>query len=116
MEDRVEKLVKRIVDFRNARDWKQFHNIKDMSLSLVLEASEVLEHSQWKNEKELEEYVKSHKDEIGEELADALYWILLIAHDNDIDVFEAANKKLTKNEAKYPVEKAKGRHEKYNQL
>lgn len=112
----VKKSIEKIVAFRDARDWKQFHNIKDMSLSLVLEATEVLEHSQWKNGAELEEYAKTHKEEIGEELADTLYWILLIAHDNNIDVFDALDKKIKKNEEKYPVEKAKGKHTKYNQF
>ena len=64
----VEKIVKDIVDFRDARDWKQFHNPKDMALYLNLEASEVLEHFAWKNGKEMEEYVMAHKEEIGEEL------------------------------------------------
>jgi NTP pyrophosphatase (non-canonical NTP hydrolase) len=111
-----ESLLARILAFRAARDWKQFHNPKDMALSLVLESAEVLEHFQWKNGAEMEEYVRAHKAEIGEELADALYWVLLMAHDMEIDVFDALAKKMDKNEAKYPVEKAKGSHKKYNEL
>jgi len=114
--DRHEEILKRMLEFREARDWKQFHNPKDLALSLVLESAEVLEHFQWKNGKELEEYVESHKTEIGEELADTLYWVLLLSHDLGIDVFEALNKKMEKNEKKYPVEKAKGSHAKYNEL
>jgi NTP pyrophosphatase (non-canonical NTP hydrolase) len=114
--DRSEEILKRMLDFREARDWKQFHNPKDLSLSLVLEATEVMEHFQWKNGKELEEYAKTHKHEIGEELADTLYWVLLLSHDLGIDVFEALDKKMKKNEEKYPVEKAKGSHAKYNEL
>ena len=112
----LEKLIKRILDFREAREWKQFHNPKDLALSLVLESAEVLEHFQWKNGKELEEYAKSHKDEIGEELADTLYWILLMSHDLEIDVFKSLEKKMEKSEEKYPVEKAKGNHRKYTEL
>jgi NTP pyrophosphatase (non-canonical NTP hydrolase) len=111
-----EKILKRMLDFREARDWKQFHNPKDLALSLVLESTEVLEHFQWKNGKEMEEYVVSHKAEIGEELADTLYWVLLLSHDLGIDVFDALDKKMEKNEKKYPVEKAKGSHAKYNEL
>ncbi len=114
--DRHKEILKRMLEFREARDWKQFHNTKDLALSLVLESAEVLEHFQWKNGKELEQYVESHKSEIGEELADTLYWILLLAHDLDIDVFDALDKKMEKNEKKYPVEKAKGSHAKYNEL
>lgn len=112
----LDKLVKRIIDFRNARDWKQFHNPKDLALSLVLESTEVLEHFQWKNSEELKKYVVEHKEDIGEELADVLYWVLLMSHDLNIDVLKALDKKQTKNEEKYPVEKAKGNHKKYNQL
>ena len=112
----LEKYIKRIVTFRDARDWKQFHNPKDLALSLVLESAEVLEHFQWKSKEEMEAYVKSNKGEIGEELADALYWILLMAHDLDIDVLKAAEKKMKINEKKYPVKKAKGKHTKYNKL
>lgn len=74
-------LVKKIIAFRDARDWKQFHNPKDMAISLSLEASEVLEHFQWKNAAEVEAYVKTHKNEIAEELADVLNWVLLMSHD-----------------------------------
>ena len=112
----LEDLTKRIVDFRDARDWKQFHNPKDLAISLVLEASEVMEHFQWKSKEEINKYVIDNKAEIGDELADTLYWILLMGHDLNIDVLDALEKKIKKNEAKYPVEKAKGKHTKYNKL
>jgi len=114
--ERHEEILNRMLEFREARDWKQFHNPKDLALSLVLESAEVLEHFQWKNGKELEEYTESHKAEIGEELADTLYWVLLLSHDLGIDVFDALDRKMEKNEEKYPVQKAKGSHAKYNEL
>lgn len=110
------QLTKRIVDFINDRDWDQFHNPKDLALSLVLESAEVMEHFQWKNNEEMEEYLKVAKDDVGEELADVLYWVLLMSHDLKIDIKEAFEKKMSKNEAKYPIEKAKGKHTKYNKL
>ncbi|MEI8124068.1 MAG: nucleotide pyrophosphohydrolase [bacterium] len=113
---KVEELTKRIVDFRDARDWKQFHNPKDLAISLSLEASEVLEHFQWKNKEEMEKYIVSDKEHIADELADVLYWVLLMSHDLNIDVLESLDRKQTKNEEKYPVEKAKGKHTKYNKL
>lgn len=112
----IKNLTEKIKNFRDARDWKQFHNPKDVALSLILEAAEVLEHFQWKSQKEIEEYVKSNKREIGEELADVLYWVLLMSYDLEIDIREALEKKIAKNEEKYPVDKAKGRHTKYNKL
>lgn len=112
----IEDLTKRIIAFRDARDWKQFHNPKDLALSLVLEATEVMEHFQWKNKEEIEKHLKTNKVDVGEELADVFYWVLLMSHDLDIDILEALEKKIKKNEDKYPVEKAKGKHTKYNQL
>lgn len=112
----ISNLTKRIIDFRDARDWKQFHNPKDVALSLSLEAAEVLEHFQWKNGDELREYLETHKEHLGDELADVLYWILLMSHDLDIDITQALNKKMDKNEEKYAVEKAKGNHKKYTEL
>ena len=114
--DSIKRLTKEIILFRNKRKWKQFHNPKDVSLSLVLEAAEVMEHFQWKNKEEMDEYVKTHKGEIAEELADTLYWILLMSHDLNIDILDALEKKISKNESKYPVEKAKGKHTKYDEL
>lgn len=112
----IEDLLQRILDFRRARDWEQFHNPKDVAISLALEASEVLEHFQWKSHEEVKEYVQTHKDAIGEELADVLYWVLLMGHDLNIDLFDALEKKMTQNEMKYPVDKAKGSHKKYTEL
>lgn len=114
--NKTDELTKRIIAFRDARDWKQFHNPKDLSLSLVLEATEVMEHFQWKNKEEIEKYIIEAKVEIGEELADVLYWVLLMGHDLNIDVLDALDEKMKKNEAKYPVEKAKGKHTKYTKL
>lgn len=112
----IKRLTKNIIDFRNARDWKQFHNPKDVSLSLVLEATEVMEHFQWKNTADVEKHVKDKKEEIAEELADVLYWLLLMSHDLNIDLLEALDKKITKNNEKYPVEKSKGSAKKYTEL
>ena len=112
--DKIKDLTNRIIKFRDARDWKQFHNPKDVALSMVLEAGEVMEHFQWKNKEEIEEYLKSNKEEVAEEIADVFYFVLLMSHDLDIDIVSSLENKLQKNEAKYPVEKAKGNHTKYN--
>ena len=112
----LDKLQAMIIKFRDERDWKQFHNPKDTAISLVLEASEFLEHFQWKNETDIKEYIKTNRTDIADELADVLYWLLLIAHDLEIDLERAAKEKMIKNAAKYPVSKAKGRHAKYTEL
>jgi NTP pyrophosphatase (non-canonical NTP hydrolase) len=112
----TKKLLKQIIDFRNARDWKQFHNPKDLAISLSLEASEVLEHFQWKSKEEIEEYIKTYKNHIGEELMDVLYWVLLLSSDLNINIEKAFKMKMQKNAKKYPVKKVKGKHTKYNKL
>ncbi|MDP3093577.1 MAG: nucleotide pyrophosphohydrolase [bacterium] len=112
----IKKLTEKIIKFRNERDWKQFHNPKDVALSLVLEAGEVVEHFQWKNKEEIDKYIGTNKADIGEELADVLYWVLLMSHDLKIDILDALDKKIKKNEEKYPLKKAKGKYTKYNRL
>lgn len=112
----LDELTKKLSKFRKDRDWEQFHNPKDIAISLSLEASEVLEHFQWKNAEEIKAYTKIHKDEIGEELADVFNWVILLSHDLNIDIFEAAQNKIQKNAEKYPQDKANGNHKKYTEL
>lgn len=109
-------IQKRIIEFRDKRNWKQFHNPKDLAISLSLEASEVLEHFQWKSTEEIDKHLRDNKDEVADELADVLYWVLLMANDLNIDIVAASSKKLDKNEIKYPIEKSKGNHKKYTEL
>lgn len=111
-----ERLTKDILDFRAERDWQQFHTPKDEAISLTLEAAEVLEHVQWRGPEELKKYIETNRQDIGEELADVLFWVLLMCHDFKIDLVEAFDKKMLQNKKKYPVEKAKGRHTKYTHL
>jgi NTP pyrophosphatase (non-canonical NTP hydrolase) len=112
----LEELAAIALKFRDERDWKQFHNFKDMALSLVLESAELLELTQWKNGADLEQHARAGKQAIGEELSDILYWLLTIAHDLDIDLAEAFNAKIAKNAEKYPVEKARGSAKKYSEF
>ncbi|MCE1158314.1 MAG: nucleotide pyrophosphohydrolase [Spirochaetia bacterium] len=113
--NQLELLIKRITQFRDERDWKRFHNPKDMALSLVLEAAEVMEHFQWKTPEESSLHVKKNKDSVAEELSDVLYWVLLLSHDLDIDIVKAFEEKMRKNEKKYPVHQAKGSSKKYTE-
>ena len=85
----IKELTSKIKAFRDARDWKQFHNHKDVALSLVLEASEVLEHFQWKSPKEVEEHGKANKDELADELADVAMYLFELADNLKIDLPKA---------------------------
>jgi dCTP diphosphatase len=106
----------RIRKFCQERDWEQFHNPKDLALSLVLEAAEVLEHFQWKSLEEMDRYAKTNKNDVAEELADVYYWTVYLSDRLGIDLAKAFDSKMKQNEAKYPIEKAKGRHDKYDKL
>jgi NTP pyrophosphatase (non-canonical NTP hydrolase) len=114
--DKIKKLTSEIIKFRDERDWQKFHNPKDVALSLVLEATELLEHFQWKNNEEISNYVEKSSNEIGEELADILYWVLLMSNDLKIDISSALEDKMEKNKAKYPINLSKGNNIKYNKL
>ena len=107
---------KRVVAFRDARDWEQFHNPKDLAVSLLLEAAEFLEHFQWKSSDEIKTHLRHKGRDVSDELADVLYWVLLIAHDLKIDINDALEQKMVQNEKKYPVSKSKGSHKKYTEL
>jgi dCTP diphosphatase len=109
-------LQKRVVAFRDARDWKQFHNPKDLAVSMVLEAAEFLEHFQWKSPGEIKEHIEKKNSEVSDELADVLYWVILIANDMKIDLPRAFERKMVQNEKKYPISKSKGSHKKYTEL
>ncbi len=105
--------LKQILEFREKRNWKQFHLLKNLAISLSLEASEVLELFQWTKDNNLP---KDRKNELSEELADVYYWLLLLANDSGIDLGKALKNKMQINEKKYPEEKAKGKATKYNKL
>ena len=112
----LEELQATIVRFRDERNWQQFHKPKDLAISLVLEATEFLEHFQWKTEEEVKKHLKEHGNEVSDELIDTLYWVLLIAHDLGVDITKAFERKMAKNAIKYPVKKATGNHSKYTEL
>ena len=87
-----------------------------MSISVIIEASELLEHFQWKTKEEVEKYIKENKEEIQDEIADIALYLFELADNLKIDLLNAMEKKLVKNKKKYPVKKAKGKHTKYNKL
>lgn len=106
----TKELIKELVKFRNDRDWEQFHNSKDLSLALSIEASELLELFLWKKHEDVD------KEKIKEELADVLAYAFLIAEKYNLDVSEIVLEKIKKNAEKYPVDKAKGTAKKYDEL
>lgn len=108
-----DETIRRVVKFRDDRNWKQFHTPKDLALSLSLEAAELMEVFQWSGA-DLECVEK--RDQIQEELADVLSYCILMADICGFDLDAIMNEKVTRNEAKYPVEKAWGNSTKYTEL
>ncbi|RJX40890.1 nucleotide pyrophosphohydrolase [Paenibacillus pinisoli] len=109
----MNELIKKIVSFRDDRNWSQYHNPKDLAISLNLEASELLELFQWKTSADV---VKDKKAELQDELADIMYYVLLMCHELGIDPEKALIEKLRKNNAKYPIDKSFGSNKKYTEL
>lgn len=112
----IEELTQIALKFRDERDWKQFHNPKDMAISLCLEANEILELMQWKNGQELADHLEAGREDLADELSDVLFWVLEMAHEHRIDLGEAFRAKMAKNEQKYPADKARGSAKKYTEL
>ena len=113
MNDDLADMLRQLLQFRRERDWEQFHNAKDQLLSLALEAAEVLELAQWRQGDALDAHLAANKQALADELCDVLGWVPLIAHDQQINLPKAFADKMARNHAKYPVDQAKGRAEKY---
>jgi len=105
--------IEQVLKFRDDRNWRQFHNPKDLALSISLEAAELLEVFQWSG---ADTVCTEKKDKIKEELADVLNYCILMADVCDLDMDEIVQEKIKRNNEKYPVEKAKGSSKKYNEL
>ena len=112
------ELTRRLIRFRDDRDWRQFHSLKDLMLSLNLEAAELLELTQWRDAAEYEEAAlgAEEKHRIAEECADVYLYLLLICERVGLDLNAAAAAKIETNERKYPVEKSRGSATKYTRL
>ncbi len=106
-------LMQTILRFRDERNWKQYHNPKDLAISICLEASELLEHFQWSS---WEEALKRKKEPIADELADIFIYCMMMADACEEDVDHIIRRKLEKNEKNYPVDKAYGKKDKYTDL
>ena len=99
--------------FRDDRDWRQFHNAKDLAISINLEAAELLDLFQWKNS---DEVIANNQDELKEELADILMYTLMLIDDLGLEPVEIIEDKLQVNNRKYPEDKARGNNKKHTEL
>ena len=109
MSDKLKQLEDRIEKFNLDRDWHQFHTPSNLAKSISIEANELLECFQWSD-------TNYNLDEVKEELADVISYCIMMGQELNLDLIDIVNKKMDKNEAKYPINKAKGKSTKYNKL
>ena len=113
----IHELKEKVRAFCEDRDWDQFHNAKELAIGIVTEASELLEHFRFKSEEQVNDMFKneSKKQELTEEMADVLYFLVRLAQMYDIDLTTELDSKIKKNNEKYPIDKVKGCNKKYSE-
>jgi len=118
MTDSIHDLTQRLMKFRDDREWRQFHSLKDLIISVGIESGELLELTQWKDSQAVEDAITDpdFRTRLSEEVSDVFLYLLLIAERAGIDIVEEANRKIDLNDAKYPVDKARGNAKKYTDL
>ena len=114
----IKALTQALLEFRDERNWAQFHTLRNLIVSLNLEAGELLELTQWKDDQEVANMLADpvKQEALRDECADILLYLLLIAENGGFDLLEAARRKLEKNAQKYPVDKCFGSSRKYTEL
>ena len=116
MSTELESLKLRLRDFAKERDWDQFHSPKNFSMALIVECAELVEHFQWLTDEQSKNLPAETLEEVRLEMADIFLYLIRLADKLDVDLMDAANRKIKLNAEKYPVEKAKGLAIKYNKL
>lgn len=109
----IKRIIDKIIKFRDERDWKQFHNPKDLSVALSIEANELMELFLWKKNDEIETV---NKEKVKEELADIFSFAFLLVDHYQLDLEQIIDSKIKINNQKYPIDKSKGKSTKYNEL
>ena len=116
MQTTIDELTAEIRAFRDARDWRQFHNPKELAVAITAEAGELLQHFVWQNPEQSERRMTERRAAIEDEIADVAILLFELADNSGIDLAAAMRAKLARNEARYPVDKARGSNAKYDEL
>ena len=111
----LEQLAEHLRRFAAERDWDQFHSPKNLSMALLVEVAEIAEHFQWLTEEQSRNLEAPKKEEVAQELADTLIYLVRLADQLQVDLLEAAERKLAVNESKYPADKVRGSPRKYSE-
>lgn len=113
MQDSLNNLREKINAFVKERDWDQFHTPKNLAMAMIVEAAELVEQFQWNTPEESQTLTPEKREAVSHELADTFVYLLRIAEVLELDLIEATNQKIALNAKKYPVEKARGKNNKY---
>lgn len=114
--DPLRELASQLEQFAKEREWEQFHSPKNLASALVVEAGELLEHFQWQTEQQSRELPREKLDAVAGELADVLLYLVQLSTALRVDIIAAARDKLSLNELRYPVDRARGNSKKYDEL
>lgn len=115
-DDRFAALTERLVRFRDARDWQQFHTPKELTIALAIEAAELLEHFRWMSDREVTEHLAAEREAVADEVADVAAFLVYLADSLQLDLIDAVNRKFDRNDERYPVEQARGVPTKYTRF
>jgi dCTP diphosphatase len=116
MSDSIRAVTEEIRAFRDARDWLQFHNPKELSVAITAEAGELMQHFVWQSPEQSNQRAEERKEEISSEIADVAILLFELADNLGLDLASIMRAKLANNAIRYPVDKARGSNKKYNEL
>lgn len=116
MNDSISSLTQRIQQFVDARDWRQFHNAKDLSVAIAAEAGELMQHFVWQQDDQIDERIRKNRDEIASEIADVGILLFEFADNLGLNLGDVMAAKLAHNDERYPVTKSRGNNLKYTEL
>jgi NTP pyrophosphatase (non-canonical NTP hydrolase) len=116
MSDSISELTAQIQTFVDARDWRKFHNAKDLAVAIAAEAGELMQHFVWQQEEQIEKRLEKNREEIASEIADVAILLFEFADNLGMNLGEVMQAKIARNDIRYPVEKSRGNNLKYSEL
>ena len=116
MSDSISELTAQIQTFVDAREWRKFHNAKDLAVAIAAEAGELMQHFVWQQEEQIESRLENHREEIASEIADVAILLFEFADNLGMNLGDVMQAKIARNDVRYPVEKSRGNNLKYSEL
>lgn len=116
MSDSIAELTAQIQTFVDAREWRKYHNAKDLAVAIAAEAGELMQHFVWQQEEQIEKRLEKNREEIASEIADVAILLFEFADNFGMNLGEVMQAKIARNDVRYPVEKSRGNNLKYSEL